>query len=96
MSYKGNQEIRNEQLLFAVYDAKSETFSALIPSPNVEVVKRQLKAQISTQPNSLFLQYPADFSLYQIGHWCSLTGFMYGDLNFVCELSEILSEGGEI
>lgn len=92
----GFNEILEEKSLYAVFDYKSECFSNLIPSENAEVLKRQLQLQIKNQPTSVMAQYPNDFVLYKLGSWCPRTGFMVSDLTFVCELSEVLDEGGEL
>lgn len=96
MSLLGNKDVLHDTILCAIYDAKSETFSNIIPCKNFEVLKRQLKLQILNDPHSLMAQYPGDFSIYTLGSYSTTSGVLFGNLTFYCELSEILSEGGEL
>lgn len=64
----------NRSKLFAIWDCKSESFSAapfVFPSRGVALRAFQSTAN---DPNTEIYKYPADFTLFEIGEWDNLSG----------------------
>lgn len=59
--------------LFAIYDCKSETYSAPFPFPNKAVAIRSF-VESAGDAATRISKYPADFSLWQVGHYDDQTG----------------------
>lgn len=60
-------------LVFSVYDSKAKVFQTPWFSHNVGTALRSFEQAVADK-NSMFAKYPADFTLFNIGHFDDESG----------------------
>lgn len=61
------------QKLYAIYDKKMTNYGPPMPAHNDGHAIR-LMTDFMSQPNSVFVRYPADFEIWKLGEYNNLTG----------------------
>lgn len=77
--------------VFSVRDVKADSYGALICCPTRGIALRVF-AEACANPQSPMSQYPADFSLYEVGDWDASSGTLVGHKvpEYVASAAEVI------
>lgn len=60
--------------IYSLYDSKTQAYQMLWPAASNDAAIRVVAHQIANKPDHLLAKFPADFTLFAIGHWDDVTG----------------------
>jgi len=79
--------------LYSIYDNKMEIYMPPFPANNARHAMRKC-SEIFTQPNSVFLNYPEDFQVWEIGEYDDKTGVIkaFKNIRHLCTAKQIIGK----
>lgn len=86
--------------IYSIFDKKAVSFGQPWPAPSIAEATRSVQV-VASEGKAMIAKFPADFALYQVGHWDQTTGCItptsHGGPQLVLEVAALVqpqAEGG--